>query len=620
MSSICACPDNEPSLAVSNDSSRLEALVQLNDMSDAPLTDILDFTLEEALHLTHSGVGYIYFYDETTELFTLYSWSKNVMRECTVAEKQTVYALCKTGVWGEAVRQRKAILINDFTAKHPLKKGYPSGHVPLNNFLTIPVFQGTEIRGVVGVGNKDSDYTNRDIEQLNLFMKSVWNIVRRKQSDEKLRKAYDKLEERVKERTRELEVANTDLLEEIAKRSSVETKLRKALAFNEKILAHSSVGIGVFDGTSGRCLLGNPVLGDIFGVSHRRVLSQNFRKLEAWQKSGLLNLAEAVLAGEGPKRIDLPVHIASGRDAVFDCTLARVDADDSHCLLLIAADISERIRFQEVMVQTEKMMSVGGLAAGMAHEINNPLGGILQSVQVILRRLESASAANEDAAATAGCPMPSIRSYMGARDIIPLLQGIREAGTRAAKIVADMLEFSQKSESRHTPVDLNDLLDKAVALCANDYDLKKKFDFRQIIIEREYSRELPLVNCTATQIEQVVMNLLRNAAQAMAGRGNDGQASRLVLRTRCELETAVIEVEDNGPGMDETVRRKIFEPFFSTKPPGEGTGLGLSVSYFIITSNHKGSVAVASWPGKGTRFTIGLPLTEHAHALDHSSD
>jgi len=276
-------------------------------------------------------------------------------------------------------------------------------------------------------------------------------------------------------------------------------------------------------------------------------------------------------------------------------------------LLVSARDITDRKRMQEVLVQTEKMMSVGGLAAGMAHEINNPLSAILQSTQVLQNRLFKEMPASRAAAEEAGCPLESVQAFLKAREVDTFIQTVHEAGSRAAKIVANMLEFSRTTESLMSPSNLNALLEKTVELCANDYDLKKKYDFRKIEIVRDFDPDLPPVPCTATRIEQVVLNLLRNAAQAMRGNPPD-RPPRIVLRTREEKGMAHVEVEDNGPGMPAEVRKRVFEPFFTTKGQGQGTGLGLSVSYFIITENHKGTIEVDSTLGAGTRFTICLPL------------
>lgn len=272
-------------------------------------------------------------------------------------------------------------------------------------------------------------------------------------------------------------------------------------------------------------------------------------------------------------------------------------------------DVTERVRLENVMVQTEKMMSVGGLAAGMAHEINNPLGGILQSLQNIFRRLSPELSTNVEAARQQGVALSAVQAYLDRRQITKFLEDIGASGRRASRIVENMLDFSRGGESRKQPVDLSALLDRAVELAAHDYDLKKKYDFRDIRIEREFAQGLAPVPCVAGEIEQVVLNLLRNAAQALAAGGGTDEPT-IFLRLRREGGDAVIEVEDNGPGMDDAVSHRAFEPFFTTKEIGTGTGLGLSVSYFIVANHHGGTMTVASAPARGARFSVRLPLGE----------
>jgi len=269
-------------------------------------------------------------------------------------------------------------------------------------------------------------------------------------------------------------------------------------------------------------------------------------------------------------------------------------------------DVTERHRMQQMLVQSEKMMSVGGLAAGMAHEINNPLGGIMQSAQVVMNRMRVDLAANRREAEKLDCPMETIRAYLDARDIPELLGNLRECAKRAADIVANMLEFSRRSSSAWLPVEVNALVEKALELCLQDYNLSEKYDFKRIVIHREFDAANPSVPCSAQQIQQVVFNILRNAAQAMAEAGTPEPS--ITVRTGKNDECVFIHVSDNGPGMDEATKRKVFEPFFTTKEPGLGTGLGMSVSYFIVRENHGGEIDVDSEPGKGARFTVRLPM------------
>lgn len=273
-------------------------------------------------------------------------------------------------------------------------------------------------------------------------------------------------------------------------------------------------------------------------------------------------------------------------------------------------DITDRLGMEEMMVQSEKMLSVGGLAAGMAHEINNPLGAILHNVQNIRRRLSPELPKNLEVAGEVGVRLDDLNHYLEAREIPKLMDGIQYAGSRAAKIVTHMLSFSRRSHRQMAACELPALLGQAVEIAGNDFDLTGGFDFKSLEIVHEYDPRLGSVPVIANEIEQVLLNLLKNGAQAIHLRDDEeeGEYGRITLRTRLNPPWAEIHVEDNGCGMPENVRKRIFEPFFTTKEVGQGTGLGLSVSYFIVTNNHKGQMEVQSELGVGTCFTIRLPL------------
>jgi signal transduction histidine kinase len=170
-----------------------------------------------------------------------------------------------------------------------------------------------------------------------------------------------------------------------------------------------------------------------------------------------------------------------------------------------------------------------------------------------------------------------------------------------------MLDFSRRSESHICQCNLHSIIDKAIALASSDYDLKKSYDFRRIQITRDESNGPAQLCCTETEIEQVLLNLLRNAAQAMSTAQPPVEQPQISIHTASLGDRVRIEVADNGPGMSAETRRRAFEPFYTTKAPGVGTGLGLSVSYFIITKGHGGTMTVDSKPGEGTRFIIELP-------------
>lgn len=285
-----------------------------------------------------------------------------------------------------------------------------------------------------------------------------------------------------------------------------------------------------------------------------------------------------------------------------------INTGESCGALLRIDDVTEQVRFNEILIQTEKMMSVGGLAAGMAHEINNPLGIIMQSTQNIFRRIAPDMKANRNTADEVGADLHSMNLYLESRGVLGFITNISDAANRAARIVSNMLEFSRRSGDERDFHDINALLDSTLTLAQGEYSMRKKYDFKRVRIEKRYASDLPLVPCSPTEIEQVILNLLKNAAQAIVEHSPEGYLPVITLTTRPEQDYVQIEISDNGPGMDESVRRRIFEPFYSTKPAGEGTGLGLSVSYFIVTQNHGGTFHVESEPGKGATFVIRLPI------------
>jgi signal transduction histidine kinase len=204
--------------------------------------------------------------------------------------------------------------------------------------------------------------------------------------------------------------------------------------------------------------------------------------------------------------------------------------------------------------------------------------------------------------------LKALRNYLDRREIATFLEDIRSSGQRAADVVSNMLSFSRKSEKAGSSESLSELLDRTLVLAGSDYDLKKKYDFRQIEIVREYDSNAPNVVCQAGKIQQVFLNILRNGAEAMQETRATGGGPQFTLRVSSEGDMVRVEIEDNGPGMEESIRRRVFEPFFTTKPPGVGTGLGMSVSYFIISDDHGGTMEIESSPGNGARLIIRLPV------------
>ncbi|MCP5326329.1 MAG: HAMP domain-containing protein [Oceanospirillaceae bacterium] len=298
---------------------------------------------------------------------------------------------------------------------------------------------------------------------------------------------------------------------------------------------------------------------------------------------------------------------------LFDLTIYPLKNSENPGAVIRIDDVSQQVRMEEVLVQNEKMMSLGGLAAGMAHEINNPLGAIIHTLQNMNRRLDQKLPKNIETALAVGTDIGSIRAYLSERGIFSFIDNIREAGERASQIVSNMLQFSRQSHKDLHPQDIHQIIERALSIASNDYNMTTGYDFKRIELLKDFEFNLPLVPCIPSEIEQVIINILKNAAQALNEYGNQKEFdmdwfARIEIHTYLEHGQAVIEIADNGPGMDEETRKHIFEPFFTTKDVGAGTGLGLSVSYFIMTSHHNGAMQVSSQLGQGSIFTLSLPL------------
>lgn len=317
---------------------------------------------------------------------------------------------------------------------------------------------------------------------------------------------------------------------------------------------------------------------------------------------------EAMRKGETVREEKLPFRLGD-RARLTDLTVYPLLYNGSVGAVIRLDDVTERVRVEDMVAQSEKMLSVGGLAAGIAHEINNPLAGVLQSLEVAQRRLAPRTLENARAAEECGTRIDAIEAYLDKRGISAMMETARDSARRLVEVIDDVLSFSRPAAGRFEPTDLSGLLDRSVERVRSELSLGEERGPGAVEIVREYDPETPPVMCEPGKMRQVFSNVLRNGAQAMAE--NDGERARrnrFVLRILPQGDTVRIEIEDNGPGMPEEVRRRIFEPFFTARGSGKGTGLGLAVAYFIVTESHKGTLAAESIQGQGTKFIIRLPV------------
>ncbi len=275
----------------------------------------------------------------------------------------------------------------------------------------------------------------------------------------------------------------------------------------------------------------------------------------------------------------------------------------------LEGEVRERKHLQGQMVQSEKLASIGQLAAGVAHEINNPigyifsnfgtLGGYLDKLFEMLAAYESAEHAmpSAEGAATLRKLREDVELDFLKEDIPVLMRESLQGIDRVRRIVQDLKDFARVDSLQDFQwANLHDGIDSTLNVVASEVKYKAE-------VFREYG-QIPEIECLPSQINQVVMNLVVNAAQAMGS-----ERGRIALRTGTQGGNVWLEVADNGSGIPAETMAHIFEPFFTTKPVGKGTGLGLSLSHGIVTKHH-GTISVDSAPGQGTTFRVVLPIQQ----------
>jgi len=529
---------------------RLKKLLELSRMSDASLSELTEFALEEAVNLTESDIGYIAFLKEDETLLTLHTWSKHAGKPLDMDGENPVFRVEETGLWAEAVRKRDTVIINDYEKfKSPDKKGYPQGHDRISRVMSLPVFDGGKIVVLAGVGNKARDYNESDVRQLKLMMDGMWAIIQRKNAEETLLNA--------EKRYRSLFMMAPLPLMEISKKGNI-------LQLNQEFI-------------------------EVLGYKNHEIRTvSDLWELAVPDAEDRKNLSffwnSAVQEGQGDEGRGIEEHTFKCRDGSLRIFIIRIRGILDHVLVSFF-ETTEYKKMEAGLRQAQKMEALGTLAGGIAHDFNNILSSVLGFAE-----LAKLSSAGDDATKKN-------------------LDQILAAGIRARDLVRHILTFSRRGEVQKGIVRIQPLIKECLkflkASVPADIEIRHEIGgVKGLILADPTQIHQVLMNLftNAAQAMKEKGGILEVRLKSVFIREDEIDPAKELKPGRYLQLT----VADTGCGIPKELTARIFEPFFTTKGRGEGTGMGLSTVYGIIR-DMEGAVSVYSEPGRGTAFHVMLP-------------
>jgi PAS domain S-box-containing protein len=543
--------------ALKSNIAKLEVLLGITSLPEANVQTISDHILSSITKLLESAYGFYGFVSEDQSIMTIHSWSGEAMENCSMVDKPSDFAICKSGIWAEAVRRREPLILNNYAANHPAKRGLPAGHVQLTKLLVVPFFSHGRITAVAAVANRNSDYSQDDVAQLTAFLTSVQAITDSKQTEAELRKSEGHF------------------------RTLVQT-IPDLIWLKDK------------DGVYLSC---NPKFERFFGAKVADIVGKTDYDFVDREVANFFveNDRKAMLEGKPTSNEEWITFADDGHRVLLE-TIKTPMCDSQGTLigvLGIGRDITERRRAEEEnaqlqvqLQQAQKMEAIGTLAGGIAHDFNNILGAILGYAEL----------AQEDSPA----------GSMMRKDIDQVVK----ASHRAKDLVKQILAFSRQAATDHIPLQPGIIIKEALKMLRSS--LPTTIDIRQDI-----DPEAGLILADPTQIHQVIVNLCTNAFHAMEETGGILNISlKKTTLTKPDLanephvqpgDFIQLSIGDTGPGIAPEIREKIFDPYFTTKAVGKGTGMGLAIIHGIVKS-YNGFVSCHSRPGEGTVFHVYLPV------------
>jgi len=345
---------------------------------------------------------------------------------------------------------------------------------------------------------------------------------------------------------------------------------------------------------------------EMTGLSYNEANGKNLLEIFPYVKT-YLSLIQQTLQEHVEQKAEKVTLDFNNSSRHFDLTIYPITLGDSTGAVIRLDDITTQLMMENILAQSEKMATISGLINGMAHDIKNPLGIIIQNTQNIVNRLDLSMEKNKEVAQKYGLDLEKLHAYLEERQILKFLNNVRFSVENALMNISNMLGFSRNNDYEKDNINIKIIIDNAIDFVCKDLNLQSSFDFQKHHVQVTISDEVGDIFCSKDQLTSVVFNLLKNSAQAIT---EDNLNPIIGVKAYIKDNLLTLKVYDNGKGMDEEVQEKLFKPFSATKAHSRSYGLGLSICNYIITELHHGTIAVQSKPNEGCAFFVRLPLTQ----------
>jgi signal transduction histidine kinase/ABC-type amino acid transport substrate-binding protein len=528
---------------------RMDALLQLNERPNDSIQEIVEFAFEQMIRLTKSRFGYLAFDDQEGMIYSVRSRDAK-SRKQPITEATTGFTPETKGLWGKAVLNKEPVISNYYPHSNPKMKGLPEGcRRTLFRYMNVPIFKGDRVVAVAGVGNKSQDYDASDLRQLTLLTQGLWRLLQKKQEEQALARDEKNLRDIVENSPNGITIIQ-----------------------NGKVVFHNTKQL--------------ELMGDIDLATSIR-----YEHIHSEDKKQVKSFFDSILVGSPIKKeLDYKFYTSlkkrTRENLRWVTTLITpINYRDDQAFLLTTLDLTRARELEHLLTVNDKMATLGRVAAGIGHEVRNPLSGI----NIYLHSIEK------------GLADPDKFHKIG-----PAIEGIRTASEKMESVVKRVIDFSKPIEPTFMEIDINKPVMEAAELAGMSM---KKYN---VILTTDLAENLSFCNAEYNLIEEVVLNMINNSVDAMAGQKNP---KSIIISTSSDKDHVRIIIEDSGPGVPGDLAEEIFEPFFTTKD--YSTGIGLALCNRIII-DHKGRIKVEKSLQGGARFVIELPRCQNSTLYQQS--